>query len=108
MPSNISVWRLTPSAAPEDSRWLDHRPVAALYVAAETPASARMVAAHADVPRAQGKVGNESGHAHSRFIDEKLYRVDAASEEECRSLPSLPDQAQVIGELRQDGSIAPW
>ncbi len=79
--TDLGLWQFTPLAPPEDSRWLSHRPVRALYVAASTPAQVRLVAAHADVPQTEGKVGNESGHAHSRFRDEKLYRVDPAPAE---------------------------
>jgi hypothetical protein len=108
MPSDIQVWKFTPVAVPEDSRWLDHRPVAALYVAAESPAAARIVAAKADVPPGQGKVGNESGHAHSRFEDEKLYRVEAASDQDLAALPAPPGEAKVLGEIAEDGTVMTW
>lgn len=108
MPSDIQVWKFTPVAVPDDSRWLGHRPVAALYVAAESPAAARIVAAKADVPAEQGKVGNESGHAHSRFADEKLYRVETASDQDLAALPPPPEEAKVLGEIAKDGTVVTW
>lgn len=108
MTKDLKIWKFTPVARPDDARWLGHRPVRALYVAAESPAMARVIAARADVPPSQGKVGNESGHSHSRFGDEKLYRVDAASEEDLQHLPGVPARASVIGERREDGTIGPW
>lgn len=92
----MEVWKITPVVPADDERWLGHRPVAAAYVAADTPAEARLVAARSDMSADEGKVGNESGHLHSRFSDEKLYRVDRAPADEVAGLAPLPERPAVI------------
>ncbi len=61
-----------------------------------------------DVPPPEGHVGNESGHAHSRFGDEKLYRVMEAGEDDLRELPPIPDKPAVIAKRDDDGALRPW
>lgn len=95
----LTIWKLTPTAAPDDPRWLDHRPVSALFVSAASPAHARVVASREDVPPGAGKVGNESAHAHSRFGDEKLYRVDRADADEARGLGPPPREPAVLARV---------
>jgi len=104
----LRIWKMIPVANPDDSRWLGHKPVPALFVAADSPASARVVASKTDVPPPEGHVGNESGHAHSRFGDEKLYRVMEAGEDDLRELPPIPDKPAVIAKRDDDGALRPW
>lgn len=92
----LAIWKITPAAGPEDPRWLGHRPASALYVAATSAAQARVLAAEQKVDPDQAKVGNESGHAHSLFLDEKLYHVAPADADEIGHLGAAPSAPGVL------------
>ena len=96
----MKLWKFTPVARPDDPRWLGHTPVRTLFVAAESASEACVVASRDDVPARQGRVGNESGHSHSRFGDEKLYRVDPGDAGDIERLSPLPDRPSVIGRIQ--------
>lgn len=87
--SELHVWKLTPVAQPEDPRWLGRSPRPETFVAAATSGEALLTAAKWDMSDSDGRVGNESGHLHSAFGDEKLYRIDRATGEEVATV-SLP------------------
>lgn len=78
----MALWRLRPIAEAQDPRWQDRRIWREALVRAATAAEARLVAAGLDRRTAEPSNGNESESFRSGFIDEKLYRVDFAGEDD--------------------------
>jgi glycerophosphoryl diester phosphodiesterase len=73
----MTLWRITPSARPDDSRWEDHPVFAQVIVRAETASLARLIAGKT-LFRDNTKIqfGEERDTIFiSAFDDEKLYRV---------------------------------
>lgn len=71
----MTLWKLSPAAAPSDSRWLDHRRWAEVIVRAETPGEARRVAADFEAENAPPGVGNETPTFEAGLSDDKLYHL---------------------------------
>lgn len=78
----MPLWRITPIADPDDSRWLDHQRWEEVVVAAQSAGRALHLAAEMESRAAPEGVGNESVPFKSGFEDEKLYRIDRLSESE--------------------------
>ena len=70
----MPIWRITPTAHPDDSRWQDREIWAEVIVEAPNAAFARLYARALDGARDR-RVGNESLGPKSGFEDEKLYQV---------------------------------
>jgi len=88
----LSLWKLTPAARLDDPRWIDTAPVRAAFALARTPAEARQLAARHDTEAQAKQVGNESDNLHSAFLDEKLYRVDPAVDDD----RDRPDRGRLL------------
>lgn len=93
----MHYWRLTPAAAPDDSRWLEFEIWDEVIVEAETASLARITARNLEREPDQAKAGNESQTFRSGFEDEKLYHVTrleekaAAAHAEKRSGHDVPE-----------------
>ncbi|KZD06355.1 hypothetical protein [Oceanibaculum pacificum] len=70
----MPLWKIVPTAAPDDSRWLDFPRWREVVVRADTPAQAVLLAAEA-LGRRPDQVGNESPSNMTGLEDEKLYAV---------------------------------
>jgi hypothetical protein len=78
----MALWRIFPSAEPEDPRWQDRgAPEKEVLVRAPSAAMARLLAGRAHATSSAGtQIGNESSASRGLFQDEKLYwvaRMDA-------------------------------
>lgn len=97
----LRIFRLTPTAEPDDPRWgvaLNH---GTILVRAESPAEARIVAARAetDFLNLPGKTGGGHGTTSelaSAFRDEKLYSAD---EDDSGEFPAEGPKGIVSGQL---------
>jgi hypothetical protein len=69
-----SFWRLTPTAAPDDPRWLDHALWDEVIVKAPSAAEARLLAGALAAHKPE-RIANESAAGRTGFDDEKLYWV---------------------------------
>ncbi|MDX1401182.1 MAG: hypothetical protein R3245_04605 [Kiloniellales bacterium] len=87
-------------ASEDDPRWLGHRPFRELLVIAHSPAEARLVAAREEGAATAGSVGNESAHLHSRYNDEKLYRVVLGSWNELNTEMPTDNTPRVVARQR--------
>lgn len=96
----LRIFRLTPTAEPDDPRWsvaLNH---GTIRVRAESPAEARVIAARAetdflDLPGRAGHHGTTPELA-SAFRDEKLYSCD---EDDSGEFPPEGPKGIVSGQL---------
>lgn len=82
----MPLWKLTPSAAPDDARWQDRKIWTEAIVEAPTAAFARQFAAEWELPNDLPQIGNESPSPKSGFQDEKLYWVRRVNDEDARQL----------------------
>lgn len=73
----MTLWLITPSSGPDDTRWLDFPIWTEVTVRASSPARARLLAARmeAEMTADDTPVGNEAPGFRSAFEDEKLYWV---------------------------------
>jgi hypothetical protein len=73
----MHLWRIVPTARPDDTRWEDHPVFAEVVVRAESASLARVVAGRA-LYKGNAKVqfgGEQDPIFISAFADEKLYGV---------------------------------
>jgi hypothetical protein len=78
----MALWLLRPTAQRDDPRWQGRTIWREALVRARSAAEARLLAAERDIDPSRPPTGNESPSFRSGFIDEKLYRVDRAGEED--------------------------
>ncbi|MGH6946415.1 MAG: hypothetical protein ACREDZ_03730 [Kiloniellales bacterium] len=71
----MPIWKIEPSAEPDDSRWLDHAIWREVIVRAPTASLARLEAGKLERDPNAAPAGNELPSFHSAFADETLYRV---------------------------------
>lgn len=82
----MALWKLTPVAAADDSRW-QNRPIwSEVIVEAPTAAFARQFAADWELGSPLRHVGNESPSPKSGFQDEKLYWARRIRPDQARCL----------------------
>ncbi len=99
----MKLWKLTPIARPDDTRWQDFPIFAEVVVRAETAAMARAQAAPLESDGGDPPSGNESLSHGSRLADEKMYlcqEIDA-SEAEARGFSADGERGVVHSELHQ-------
>ena len=82
----MPVWKLSPTARPDDPHWLDHTYKKALLVRAESPADARFRAAAWERKDIAECLGNESPADRSAFEDAKLYDVTELAGESAETM----------------------
>lgn len=71
----MPIWKIEPSADPNDSRWLDHEIWREVVVRAPTASLARFEAGKLERDPNAPLAGNELPSFRSAFEDEQLYRV---------------------------------
>jgi hypothetical protein len=97
----LRIFRLTPTAAPDDPRWdiaINH---GTILVRAESAAEARVVAAWSEtdflrLPTKMGGSHSSTPELASAFRDEKLYAVD---EDDSGDFPAEGPKGIVSGQL---------
>lgn len=89
MEGKVPVWRLSPTARPDDPHWLDHTYKKPLLVRAQSPADARFKAAAWDRQGIAECLGNESPADRSAFGDAKLYEVTELADG-CEGSTNIP------------------
>ena len=92
----MPLWEFTPTAGPEDARWLDHRIWERVIVAAPSAGQAIRLAATLEEKTAPEGVGNESVPFASGFEDEKLYRLRRLPDEEAEQFDVTGDEPHVV------------
>lgn len=98
----MPLWRFTPVAGPEDSRWLSHPHYEEVVVAAPTPGEALSAAGEFEKREtAPEGVGNESVPFRPGLTDEKLYRVDRLPDEEAQAFEFDGDAPAVLAARRR-------
>jgi len=95
----LTIWKFTPVAHRDDPRWLGRTDLKTVFVAAETLGEALLAVQQWSAADEAGGVGNESGHDHSVYADEKLYRADRASAEEAAPFADQATRRGVLSAL---------
>ena len=98
----MPIWKITPVADVSDPRWQDSAIWEEVLVAAESAALARTVAATLDTTEMPQSI--QPNDTRSRFVDEKLYRVDlldpAELPENLRRTPTDRDGRRIIAQRK--------
>lgn len=104
----MPLWKFTPVAHRDDSRWQGREPWHELVVRADTAALARVVASDFDKREGSTRgirhVGNESVGFRSAFEDEKLYWVTQIEAEPTG--PSASGPPEVVRAEREAPAVA--
>jgi hypothetical protein len=97
----MTLWLITPSAGPGDSRWLSYPIWSEVVVRAPTAARARLVAEHMEAEQLADPtpVGNESLVFRSAFQDEKLYHVRRAGPGDAPECDTVGDEEVLVAKL---------